>query len=114
MVSPFSGERPKRLIGATRLGQGANNSFTDDRRFFMTTKLLPSRPNKVRDRAHEVAFADLDAASAQDVVGRGQMKIKVRHGEMEQVVGAGELQFVGAGGNDDLPRFAALHRLGVD
>ncbi len=65
-------------------------------------------PNEVRDRAHEVALADLDAACAQDVVSRGQMKIEVRHGEMQEIVGAGKLQFVGAGGDDDLARSRRL------
>ena len=31
MVSPVQRRAPKRRIGATRLGQGVNNSFTDDR-----------------------------------------------------------------------------------
>ena len=36
-------ERPKGLVAATRLGQGVNNSFTDDRRFFTATKPDRSR-----------------------------------------------------------------------
>src|SRR5271166_1956725 len=43
MVSPVQRRAPKRRIGATRLGQCVNNSFTDDRRFFMTTKPDRSR-----------------------------------------------------------------------
>src|SRR3984885_7867213 len=43
MVSPVPRRAPKRRIGATRLGQGVNNSFTDDRWFFMTTKPDRSR-----------------------------------------------------------------------
>jgi hypothetical protein len=42
------------------------------------------------------------------------MKIEVRQGEMQQIVGAGKLQFVGAGRDDDLAGLRALHRLGVD
>src|ERR1700733_112512 len=73
-----------------------------------------SNTNKVRDCAHEVALADLDAAPAKNVVGGRQMKIEIWHGEMEQIVGAGKLQFVLAGGDYDLAGLRALHRLGVD
>src|ERR1700693_6121695 len=73
-----------------------------------------SNTNKVRDRAHEVALADLDAAPAKNVVGRRQMKIEIWHGEMKQIVGARKLQFVLAGGDDDLAGLSTVHCLRVD
>jgi len=42
------------------------------------------------------------------------MKIEIRHGEMQEIVGAGKLQFVLASGDDDLAGLRAFHRLDVD
>src|SRR5271166_109368 len=59
MVSPVQRRAPKRRIGATRLGQGVNNSFTDDRRFFMTTK-----PDRSRCSTRRLAtIADMSSSA---------------------------------------------------
>src|ERR1051325_5593268 len=44
-----------------------------------------------RRAAHEIALADLDAALADDVVGRGGVEIEVRQGAAEQQALPGEL-----------------------
>src|SRR5579883_1908222 len=48
-----------------------------------------------RDRAKEVALANIDAAVTQDRVGGGKMEIEVRQHEMVEVVGALHVPFVG-------------------
>src|SRR5690242_19586868 len=61
-------------------------------------------------RAHEIALADLDAAAADNVVGRGRMEIEVRQATTQQqalsgkvhdvAIGRGELDLLGVGAVD--------------
>ena len=49
------------------------------------------RDSSARERAEIVALAELDAALAQDRVGRGVMEIEIRQGEFDQELLGGEL-----------------------
>src|ERR1700753_4084144 len=55
-----------------------------------------------RHRAHEVALADLNAETAQDVVGRIRVEIKIRHREVIEVGLGAEITGLAAGGDGDL------------
>src|SRR5437868_13219251 len=52
--------------------------------------------------AHEVALADLDAETAQDVVSRRRVEIEIRHREVIEVGLGTEIARLPAGGNRDL------------
>src|SRR5580693_4095049 len=64
--------------------------------------------------AHEVALADLDAETAQDVVCRGCVKIEIRHCEVVEVVLGAEVARLTALGNRHLRVFPAVELVGLE
>src|ERR1700742_2176725 len=55
-----------------------------------------------RDAADEIALADIDAATADEAIGGGEMEIEVRQHEVIEIIGALHLTFVGPERKGDL------------
>src|SRR6266446_5751409 len=66
-----------------------------------------------RHLAHEIALADLDAETAENVVRRSRMEIKIRHREVIEVVLGAEIARLAALGDRDLRVFPAVELVGL-
>src|SRR5471030_2087004 len=74
----------------------------------------PGLVHSALDGADEIPFPDFDATLAQDCVGRGAVEIKVRHGEMLEILRTGQFQRIAADREHDFASFAAVDLLGLE
>src|SRR5580704_3191398 len=98
----------KRCVHALVLSQGRRSVAS-------YSATAPASNHLHRDRAQEIALADLHAAVTQDRVGGGQMEIDVRQHEMVEIIVAFHLALIGrAERKGDLTIGCGIDLLGIE
>src|SRR5437660_1526674 len=80
--------------------------------WFLRTRSL-TEPLR-RHLPHEVALADLDAETAQDVVSGSRVEIEIRHREVIEVVLGAEVTRLAARGDGDLLVLSSVELVGLE